>query len=46
MKRNMFGQIMGSIEAIGSTPAEMTLFMRNERERWGNLIRVIGATAD
>jgi len=37
---------MGSIEAIGNSPAEMALFMRQERERWGNLIRAIGATAD
>ena len=37
---------MGSIEAIGNSPAEMVLFMRQERERWGNLIRAIGATAD
>jgi len=37
---------MGSIEAIGSTPAAMALFMKQESARWGNLIRAIGATAD
>ena len=28
-----------TVEAIGNTPAEMALFMREERERWGNVIR-------
>lgn len=37
---------MGNIEAIGSTPAEMAAFMRTETERWGRVIRAIGATGD
>lgn len=37
---------MGSIEAVGSTPAEMARFMTQERALWGGLIRAIGATAD
>lgn len=37
---------MGNLVAVGSTPAEMAQFLRVERERWGNLIRAIGATAD
>jgi len=28
-----------TVDAIGSTPAEMALFMRQERERWANVIR-------
>jgi hypothetical protein len=35
-----------SVDAISSTPAEMALFMRQERERWGNVIRAAGATAE
>ena len=37
---------MGNIEAIGTTPEEMAQFMRIEREKWGKLIRDIGAKAD
>ncbi|MBI2317208.1 MAG: hypothetical protein HYU75_09445 [Betaproteobacteria bacterium] len=37
---------MGNLVAIGSTPAEMAQFLEVERERWGSLIRAIGATAD
>ncbi|MBI4293455.1 MAG: tripartite tricarboxylate transporter substrate binding protein [Betaproteobacteria bacterium] len=37
---------MGNLVAVGSTPAEMVRFLKVERERWGNLIRAIGATAD
>ena len=37
---------MGNVEAIGSTPEEMAQFMRIEREKWGKLIREIGARAD
>lgn len=37
---------MGSIEAIGNSPTEMALFMKQERERYSNLIRAIGAKAD
>lgn len=37
---------MGSIDAVGSTPAEMASFMKEERTLWGDLIRAIGATAD
>ncbi len=35
-----------NFETIGSTPAEMALFLKQERERWGNLIRAIGVKAD
>lgn len=35
-----------SVEMVGSTPAEMTQFLKQERERWGNVIRVSGATPD
>lgn len=31
-----------SIEAIGSTPAEMASWMKQERERWSNVIRATG----
>ena len=34
---------MGSIEPVGSTPAEMDAFMRQERERWSKLVRISGA---
>jgi tripartite-type tricarboxylate transporter receptor subunit TctC len=33
-------------EAIGSTPEELAALMRQERERWGKVIRATGATAD
>ncbi|MDB5726915.1 MAG: hypothetical protein JWR25_413 [Noviherbaspirillum sp.] len=35
-----------SIDAIGNTPAEMTQFMKQERERWGNLIRATGTRVE
>ena len=35
-----------SVDAIGSTPTEMALFLRQERERWGKVIRATGATAE
>jgi len=35
-----------SLDAIGSTPAEMALIIRQERERWGKLIRAIGVKAE
>lgn len=34
------------LEVIANTPAEMTLFMRQETERWGNMIRMTGATVE
>ena len=38
---------MRSLGRMGiANPTKMALFMRNERERWGSLICVIGATAD
>lgn len=37
---------MGNLDAVGSTPAEMAQFLKVERERWGSLIRAIGARAD
>lgn len=33
-----------NIEAGGGTPAEMTQFMKQESERWGNVIRATGMT--
>lgn len=35
-----------SFDAIGGTPEDMALFMAQERERWGGVIRAIGATAN
>ena len=35
-----------SVEAITGTPAEMAQFLREERERWGNVIRTTGAKAE
>jgi tripartite-type tricarboxylate transporter receptor subunit TctC len=35
-----------TIDAIGSTPEEMALFMRQERERWANVIRSAGVKAN
>lgn len=34
-----------SADAVGDTPAEMATFLRQERERWGTVIRATGATA-
>ncbi|MFM9971025.1 MAG: Bug family tripartite tricarboxylate transporter substrate binding protein [Burkholderiales bacterium] len=35
-----------SLETVGSTPAETTAFWRQERDRWGKVIRATGAKAD
>lgn len=35
-----------SFEAVGSTPEQMTLFMKQESERWDKVIRSIGLKAD
>lgn len=35
-----------TVEPIGNTPAEMAAFMKEEVERWGNVIRAAGAKAD
>lgn len=35
-----------SVEVIGGTPAEMSQFMKLEKERWGNVVRATGAQAD
>jgi tripartite-type tricarboxylate transporter receptor subunit TctC len=35
-----------SIDAVGSTPAEMTQFVRQEDKRWGNVIRVTGTAME
>jgi tripartite-type tricarboxylate transporter receptor subunit TctC len=35
-----------NLESVGGTPADMAQFMKQERERWGNLIRAIGVTAE
>ncbi len=32
------------LDAIGSTPAEMSQFTKQETERWGNVIRISGTT--
>lgn len=37
---------MGNVNAVCTTPGETAQFMRSEREKWGNLIRAIGAKAD
>ena len=34
-----------SATAVGDTPAEMAVFLRQERERWGGVIRAAGVTA-
>lgn len=34
-----------SADAVGDTPAEMAKFLRDERARWGQVIRETGATA-
>ena len=35
-----------NVDAVGSTPAEMAIFMKQESERWGNVIRITGTKAD
>jgi len=35
-----------SLEPVGSTPAEMSAFMKRESERWGNVIRVTGTKGE
>lgn len=35
-----------SFEAIGGTPAEMALLIKEEVERWGKVVRLTGAKAD
>jgi tripartite-type tricarboxylate transporter receptor subunit TctC len=35
-----------SANVVGDTPAEMEDFLRQERERWGNVIRASGAKAE
>jgi len=35
-----------NFDAVGSTPEEMALFMAQERDRWGNVIRASGAKAE
>lgn len=35
-----------SADPVGSTPAEMAVFMKQESERWGSVIRSAGAKAD
>ena len=35
-----------SFEAIGGTPAEMALLIKQETERWGKVVRLTGAKAD
>ena len=34
------------LEAVGSLPAEMGAVMRQDRERWGKVVRETGARAD
>ena len=33
-------------ESGTGTPAEMAVFMRQERERWGGVVKAVGARAD
>jgi tripartite-type tricarboxylate transporter receptor subunit TctC len=35
-----------SVDAIGSTPAEMAQTIRQESERWGKVVRAIGVKAE
>lgn len=35
-----------SLDPMGSTPAELAAFIREERERWGKVIRATGAKAE
>ena len=35
-----------SLEAVGSTPAELAQFMKEESKRWGTVIRLSGASAE
>ncbi len=35
-----------TVDAVGSTPAEMAQFMREERQRWANVISFAGVKAD
>jgi tripartite-type tricarboxylate transporter receptor subunit TctC len=35
-----------SLEPVGSTPAQTAAFWKQERERWGRIIRATGAKAD
>ena len=35
-----------SLDPIGDTPAEMAVFLKQESERWGKLIRALGVTMD
>jgi tripartite-type tricarboxylate transporter receptor subunit TctC len=35
-----------SANAVGDTPAEMAVFLLQERERWGKVIRATGASAE
>ncbi len=35
-----------SANAVGDTPAEMAVFLQQERERWGKVIRASGAKAE
>jgi tripartite-type tricarboxylate transporter receptor subunit TctC len=35
-----------SANVVGDTPAEMAVFLRQERERWGKVIRATGARAE
>jgi tripartite-type tricarboxylate transporter receptor subunit TctC len=35
-----------SADGVGDTPAEMAVFLRQERERWGKVIRASGARAE
>ena len=34
------------LEAVGSSPAEMGAMMRQDRERWGKVVKETGARAD
>ena len=34
------------LDPVGDTPAEMSVFLKQESERWGGLIRTLGVTMD
>ena len=35
-----------SADTVGDTPAQMAVFLGQERERWGKIIRATGAKAE
>jgi hypothetical protein len=35
-----------SADVVGNTPAEMAVFLHQERERWGKVIRATGISTE